>query len=279
MHTPVFLSVVIDALNVRPGRRYIDGTGGEGGHTRAILEKGGSVLVLDWDDTQCARLQSRFGEEARVVCANYADIEHVAHEHDLVPVDGVVLDLGLSMRQLSDSGRGFSYKKKHEPLDMRISPHVDRTATDVVTHYSFDELYETFARYSEELNSRRIVETIVESRRVKPIHTVGKLCTVIDTVLGYDVRLAERERTYARIFQALRIEVNDEYGNIRNGMSGAMNILVPGGKLVILTFHSLEDRIVKQYARKHRWHIEKREINKYERASFERSAMIRVITK
>ncbi len=273
MHHPVLLQAVLDNLNVKPGGKYIDATLGEGGYTLAILERGGKVLAIDWDHQQIenfklqiANLKPNANFKFLILKqGNFSQIESIAKESGFYPVDGIVFDLGLSMRQIGESGRGFSFKKIHEPLDMRIDINEEETAADMVNGLNKEGLYELFASYSEDLNSRIIAEKIVESRIGRRIKTVGDLIVVIDKAIG-----RKDQGTYRRIFQALRIAVNHELHNLRQGLLGAMNLIGAEGRIVVVTFHSLEDRIVKKFGG---GHLIKGDRN----LQFERSAKLRVI--
>lgn len=277
MHTPVLLKESIEALQVREGGKYVDGTYGLGGHSRAIAEAGGMVLALDWDQ-ESVKKQNGVLEESGVkkillVHANYADIERVVQEHSWTPCQGVILDLGLSMDQIRTSGRGFSYEARDEPLDMRIDQDLQETAADIVNSYTVDELYDIFTKYAEELNSRPISEALYSARRIKKLETVGDVLDAIETV-------TKSTSTKARIFQALRIVVNNEYDNIRRGMQGAYNVLEKGGRVAIITFHPGEDRLVKIIARQLGIKFDnKKPITSSSGMKFERSAKLRVITK
>ena len=277
MHTPVLLKEVIESLNIKPGGRYIDATLGEGGHAFEIAKKGGIVLGIDQDENQLSNLISNVKGQmsnVRLVRGNFADIEEIARSNGFFPVEGVLFDLGLSMRQLEKSGKGFSYKNQEEPLDMRIGD-VDRTAEDLINSLGADELYEIFAGNAEEINSRAISEAIARRRRIRPIRAVGDLTAIIKKTIG-----RRDEKAFRRIFQALRIEVNHEFENLRKGMRGAYNILKNKGRMVIITFHSLEDRIVKNTVRENRWETRRIRTADFSRANrFERSAVLRVIIK
>jgi 16S rRNA (cytosine1402-N4)-methyltransferase len=284
MHTPVLLEQAINALHIKQGGRYIDATAGEAGHTSQILALGGEVLALDWDEEQVKNLKLKIkNSHVTFVCSSFAAIEEVAKQHDFDQVDGVLFDFGLSMKQLSQSGRGFSFKQLNDPLDMRISTNTQQTAQQLIISLSEDALYEIFAGYSEELDSRAIAQSIVSARRIKDIATVKDLKEVIDKALAQcTLRHTHMlEKSYIRIFQALRIAVNDEFTQIEKGLTGAVNILKPGGRIVAITFHSLEDRVVKQFARRRQdlKLIEEKVPKKYERAKFEKSASLRVIEK
>ncbi|NTU46729.1 16S rRNA (cytosine(1402)-N(4))-methyltransferase RsmH [Candidatus Roizmanbacteria bacterium] len=271
IHTPVFLEQAINVLQVTEGGLYIDATTGEGGHTRQILARGGRVLALDWDSAQYQKLVNQFAGTAQVqvVLSNFSTIEKVAQENQFGLVDGVLFDFGLSMEQIARSGRGFSFKANAEPLDMRIHEGEGTTAADIVNSYSLEDLYTMFAKNSEDVHAHDVAENIVRSRRLNHIHTVGDLKQAMGQV-----------GSFARIFQALRIEVNHEFENIREGLAGAWNLLKPEGRIVVITFHSLEDRMVKQFAKEKGCAVQKVKPADFGvKKSFERSAMLRIIVK
>ncbi len=275
MHHPVLLQAVLDNLNIKKNGKYIDATLGEGGYSLAILERGGKVLAIDWDSQQIenfkfqiSNLKSNPNFKFLILKqGNFSQIESIAKNSDFCPVDGIVFDLGLSMRQIAESGRGFSYKKVHEDLDMRIDINDEETAADLLNSLNNQGLYELFASYSEELKSQIIADKIVDRRIKKRITTVGDLLKVIDYAVGF-----RDENVYRRIFQALRIAVNREFENLRLGLAGAMSVLKPGGLIAVVTFHSREDRIVKQFGHS-------KMIKTGRRARYERSAKLRIITK
>jgi 16S rRNA (cytosine1402-N4)-methyltransferase len=280
MHTPVLLNEVVEALDVHPGGVYIDGTLGEGGHTMAIAERGGKVLAIDWDDSQVKSQKSKVKNfDVTFTQGNYAEILRIANENGFKEVDGIVFDFGLSMRQLSESKRGFSYKNPDEPLDMRIGDDQMPTAADIINTFTEEQLYDVFARYSEELHSRELSEYIVRARTIKNFETVGDLLKVIDAVIS-DCQASHGHKAdaiYAQIFQALRVCVNSEYDNIRAGLSGALSLLKLNGNLAVITFHSGEDRIVKQFARENS--LKMTVVKGSWEKKFERSAILRVIGK
>lgn len=274
MHTPVLLEESIKALNVRPGGRYIDATYGQGGHSRAIAQAGGLVLGIDWDQGNVANSTER-GTPVNIslVHGNYANIKKIAQENNWIPCQGIIFDLGLSMDQIRSSQRGFSYEARSEPLDMRIDVSLSTTAADIINSSSEQELYDIFTKNAEEINSRSIAHAIYLARRLTKIRTVGEL---IDTISN----ATKDRKAVARIFQALRVEVNDEFNNIRQGLSGGYDILAEDGRIVIITFHQSEDRIVKQYARENRMKmLTSKPIKSSTHASFERSAHLRIIQK
>jgi 16S rRNA (cytosine1402-N4)-methyltransferase len=278
MHTPVLLEEAIKALEVSEGKKYIDATFGEGGHSRRILDGGGEVLGIEWDDekfkvqSSClAGRQAKFKvfRNLKLVLGNFRDVEKIAKRNNFYPVDGVLFDLGLSMEQIEKSGRGFSYKKTNEPLDMRISRELDRTAADIVNSLSARQLYEIFASNSEEISSWAIAQAIVSARGLTKIETVGDLVTII----------GGNESILRRIFQALRIEVNREFDNLEKGLRGAVRILKEKGRVVVITFHPLEDRIVKQFVVNNKlMSLTRKPIVAKNGKSFERSAKMRVFT-
>lgn len=268
MHTPVLLQQAIESLNVVPDGQYIDATFGEGGYSSEIVKKGGKVLGIDLDISQILNHKSQI-PNLKLVQGNFADIEKIALENEFNPVDGVVFDLGLSMGQLDNLGRGLSYRKQDEPLDMRLDMSNPTGAKDLIKSLTVDKLYDTLAKNSEELKSKEIAIEIKARRRME---TVGDLIRAIDRAVGYT-----SSSVYARIFQALRIAVNNEFENLKSGLKGTLSITKPGGRIVIITFHSLEDRIVKNFARENNLKfLEKKPVRGVQ--SFERSAKLRTIT-
>lgn len=280
MHTPVLLEEVLRNLQIVRGGKYIDTTAGEGGFVSRIIELGGLVLALDWDKSQIKSLKEQFGQsiqDKRLIleCANFAKVQEVAQKHNFLSADGVIFDLGLSMKQIAQSGRGFSYKKLEEPLDMRINEELELTAGEIVNNFSETELYEIFAHHSEEIYSRAIAQSILSTRQMKPINTVGDLIVSIAKAIG-----KKDTSTYARIFQALRIEVNHEFDNIKLGLRGAIAILKNQGRVAVITFHSVEDRIVKRYIQEQNLHLVNNKVIKGDsKIRYSRSAKLRIIEK
>ncbi len=275
MHTPVLLEQVIDALEIKKDGLYVDATFGEGGYSHAILDKGGKVLGIDWDLEQIQNPKSEIQKfrNLKLVEGNFANIEKIAKENNFFPVDGVVFDLGLSMRQISQLGRGFSFKKLNEPLDMRMSLETEITAKYLLNHLSESELFDVFARNSEEINSQKIAHEIIIKRQFKKLEIVGNLTNCIDKAIG-----EQDNNAYKRIFQALRIEVNQEFDNLKKGLTGSVKIIKSDGKIAVVTFHSLEDRIVKNFSKTQGIKLlnKKPIINKLGK-SFERSAKLRIL--
>lgn len=279
MHSPVLLQEVVENLDIRPGSLYIDATAGEGGHLLEILKRGGRVMAIDIDDDQIEELKKRFKayidrRELFALRANFSSIEKLAKENNFYPVNGILIDLGLSYRQISSSGKGFSYRRVNEKLDMRLDKKVKKNAEEIVNSFTKDQLYELFAKYSEDINSRSIAEGIVRARTVKRIETVGDLLEVIKKVLN-----KKDIKTEARIFQALRIKVNNEMENLKKALLQSSNILIKGGRLLVISFHSLEDRIVKSFVKNTDYFMPNLLIKGNQTLSYERSAKLRVLIK
>ncbi len=277
-HTPVLLQKVIAGLNIHPGGQYIDATFGEGGYTQAILDSGGSVLALDCDPQQIelASKKLKTNHRLKLVVGNFADIVSIATVNHHPQVDGIVFDLGLSMRQLFESKRGLSYQQTGERLDMRLDPTKGDSAEQLINRLTREELYQLFMKNAEEVNARVIAQTIIQERQKRKISTSADLVASIEIGLGrYD------EKVIARIFQAVRIAVNNEFDNLRQGIKGAYSLLRDKGRIVIVTFHSLEDRIVKRLIKEQSWRqINLKKAFRHERLRrFERSAKMRVIEK
>lgn len=247
-HLAVLYQEVLEALQVVPHGRYIDGTLGAGGHTRGILNQGGHVLAFDWDPEAIsyARDQlAQFGDQVTFVNASLADMAAQAPAHGFAPgtVDGILFDLGLSSRQLDDPQRGFAFRFD-APLDMRFDPRMTHTAADLVNTLPETALADIFWRYGDEKQSRRIARAIVAHR---PIHTTTALADLVaDTI---PVRGRQKIHPATRVFQALRIAVNGELDALEKGLGAAISLLKPGGRLAVISFHSLEDRLVKNVMR------------------------------
>lgn len=240
----------IELLAPQAGGRYLDGTVGAGGHAEAILERcapDGRLLGID-ADPEALRLAAdrlaRFGARVVLVHGNFRDLALIARERGFVPLDGVLLDLGLSSMALERSGRGFSFQRD-EPLDMRFDPSGGPTAADLVNWCSEDELVRILREYGEEPAAHRIAGQIIARR---PLNRTSDLVAAVEAALGRRAA-ASRIHPATRTFQALRIAVNDELGALRAALAGAVEVLRPGGRLVVISFHSLEDRIVKQFIR------------------------------
>lgn len=251
-HRPVLLREAVEALRPRPGGRYLDGTFGGGSHTLAILEASapdGIVLALDADPEAIARgerlsKERGLGDRLRLVQANFARLAEVAQESGLAPLDGVLLDLGLSSFQLAAPERGFAFRLRG-PLDMRFDPTRGEPAATLVNALPEDELASLIWRYGEEPKARRIAAAIVNERAREPIMTTTRLAEVVSKAVGG--RRGGKIHPATKTFQALRIATNDELGALERALDGAVEVLAPGGRLAVISFHSLEDRIVKRF--------------------------------
>lgn len=244
LHLPVLYEQVLAGLNVATGGLYIDGTVGAGGHAAGILcasAPDGHLLGLDRDPNALEISRRRlgsFGERVVLVHDRFARMKAIADGLGLGPADGVLLDLGVSSMQLASPERGFAFQLKG-PLDMRMDPGLPRTAADLVNELSEHELADVIYRYGEEPAARRIARAVVAAR---PLQTTSELAELV-------ARVVPRTKIHpaTRTFQALRIAVNDELEQLEEGLAAAVAALKPGGRLAVITFHSLEDRIVKQF--------------------------------
>lgn len=251
-HTTVLLTEAIAAIQPRPGGVYVDGTFGGGGHTRALLagcEPDGVVIALDADPDAIERALAMKDalwdrNRLRIGHRNFAAMRDVAVAEGFERVDGVLLDLGLSSFQLDHAARGFSIRLDG-PLDMRFDTTQGPTAAELVNQLSESELVEMFWRNGEEPRSRQVAAAIVAGRGASPIETTRQLAAVALPALG--ARRSARQSELAQVFQALRIAVNDEFASLRLALDAAVDLLRPGGRLVVISFHSLEDRIVKRF--------------------------------
>ncbi len=246
-HVPVLLSEMLAALAPRDGETYIDGTFGAGGHTRAILEAANCrvvAVVRDADALEAGRSLAReFGSRLILAPGRFGDLDEIARASDAPVVNGVLLDVGVSSMQLDEAGRGFSFQVDG-PLDMRMSRE-GPTAAEIVNTTDERALAGIFYEYGEERRSRAIARAIAEARRERPFTRTSELAGLVSRVLGR--RWNERQHPATRTFQALRIFVNDELGELARGLAAAERCLAPGGRLVVITFHSLEDRIAKRF--------------------------------
>ena len=249
-HTSVLLEESIDNLHIRPDGIYVDGTLGGGGHSSAICEKlsaDGLLIGIDRDRDALSAAEERLRTypcRKELVQSNYAEIKQVLRELDIEAVDGAILDLGVSSFQLDNADRGFSYMQD-SPLDMRMDQDAPFSAYDVVNGYDQAELTRIISSYGEERWASRIAAFIVKARREKPLTTTGQLVEVIKAAIPAKAR-REGPHPAKRTFQAIRIEVNDELGQLQRAMEEFCDVLRPGGRLCVISFHSLEDRIVKE---------------------------------
>ncbi|MEW6422451.1 MAG: 16S rRNA (cytosine(1402)-N(4))-methyltransferase RsmH [Deinococcota bacterium] len=243
-HTPVLAAEVVQALAPAPGRVIVDGTLGGAGHTRLLLEAGVSVIGIDQDPYALNRAREAQLPRLTVLEGNYRDMRELLNGIGVTQVDGVLLDIGVSSFQLDDAARGFSYHAD-APLDMRMAQSGE-SAADVVNGYEEEELAAIIYEYGEERHSRRIARAIVQARERAAIQSTLQLAEIVKRAYpGFSKGIHPARRT----FQALRIHVNDELGALRAGLQAAEGLLVPGGRLAVIAFHSLEDRIVKRFLR------------------------------
>jgi 16S rRNA (cytosine1402-N4)-methyltransferase len=252
-HQPVLLRETLGLLVPAPGKLAVDGTLGGGGHTEAFLEAGADVIALDCDPEAVAFAKSRlarFGERVRIVHSNYAALEEALDKLDVSLVDIGLLDIGVSSHQIDEGARGFSFLKDG-PLDMRMDPRLPLTAGEIVNHGEEHELARIFHEYGEEKNSRRFASRIVHRRKVRPFESTLDLAEFIQGMAPHHHRI----HPATRVFQALRIAVNRELDVLTEGLEAFARRLRSGGRLGVITFHSLEDRIVKNFfkARSAQW--------------------------
>lgn len=245
-HRPVLLDEVVESLNLAPGRSVVDGTFGAGGYSRAFLSAGANVIAIDRDPSAArfaAPLKTEFPDRFHLVQGRFSDLEQHLEVCGLKACEGIALDLGVSSMQLDEAERGFSFLRDG-PLDMRMAS-AGRTAADLVNEDEPAELARIFWTYGEERASRHIANVIVRRRAAQPFTRTLDLAETIEKALGGRRGAATHPAT--RVFQALRIAVNDELGELEAGLDAAERALVPGGRLAVVTFHSLEDRIVKAF--------------------------------
>lgn len=243
-HTTVLLNETVESINVKKGGIYADLTLGGGGHTALILEKGGSVVGVDRDIIAIENARERFkGKNFTAVHSNFSDIKEIAKSLDIEKFDGIIADLGVSSPQLDDAERGFSYMQ-NAPLDMRMDRRENLTAREVVNTYSSEELFRVISTYGEERWASRIVNFIIEEREKASIETTFQLVDIIKAAIPLSAR-KDGPHPAKRTFQAIRIEVNGELKILESTIRDSVELLKKGGRMGIITFHSLEDRIVK----------------------------------
>lgn len=253
-HEPVLRDAVVDALAVHAGGVYLDATYGRGGHSAAILERlqaRGSLVIVDRDPEAIAQARQRWNDQSNVVVrrANFSHTGDVVSELGLTGrIDGIVFDLGVSSPQLDTAERGFSFMRSG-PLDMRMDPDAGASAGEWLAHASVDAIARVLRDYGEEKLHRRIARAIVRAREVEPIATTDRLAEVVADAVPAAVAAGQRIHPATRTFQALRIHVNGELDALRAALQASPRILAPGGRLIVISFHSLEDRIVKRFMR------------------------------
>lgn len=248
-HFSVMLNECIDALNIKPDGIYVDCTAGGGGHSEEILKKldTGKLISIDQDDEALETCRNKFlkySDRSILVKSNFSELDRILNELKIVHIDGVLMDLGVSSHQLDTPSRGFSYNSDAE-LDMRMDPRNPFSAYDVVNTYSEEDLKRIIYDYGEERFAPLIARRIVYEREKKPINTTLELSSIIKNAIPTPAAKKEAQHPAKRTFQAIRIEVNHELDVINPAIESAVSKLNEGGRIVIMTFHSLEDRLVK----------------------------------
>ena len=249
-HKSVLLEETIDSLMVKPDGIYVDGTLGGGGHASEVcrrLGEGGRLIGIDQDADAIRAASERlkpYGDHVTVVRSNYVNIAQILSDLGIEKVNGIYLDLGVSSYQLDTAERGFTYRDENAPLDMRMDQRNTKTAADIVNTYTESDLYRIIRDYGEDKFAKNIAKHIVKRREEKPIETAGELTEVIKAAIPMKVR-ATGGHPAKRTFQAIRIELNQELEVLKNSIDTMIDLVAQGGRLSIITFHSLEDRIVK----------------------------------
>ena len=253
VHIPVLQKEVLEYLNPKPNENFIDATIGNAGHTLTILERNipaGKVLGIDADpeiikNTKYSIQNTVYKNRVILVCDNFANLKEIVKQEKFKSVQGILFDLGMSSWHLEESGRGFSFLK-NESLDMRYNPRNPLTAARIVNYYSSQEIEKILKDYGEERFAKKIAQKIIEIRKIKPIETTSQLAEIVKSATPHWYH-RKKIHPATRTFQAIRIAVNDELNNLRKTLPQTIEILKPGGRLVVISFHSLEDRIIKNF--------------------------------
>lgn len=253
MHVPVLLRETVESLAVRPGGVYVDGTLGRAGHACAVLARAGNgatLVGIDRDEQalreSAERLKAVAGARVELVHGRHGDLAALVRERGIDEVDGILLDLGVSSPQLDEAGRGFSFRSDG-PLDMRMDRSRGLTAADLIATKDEDALAATFRTLGEEPQARRIARALVRAREKAPLVTTGQLADLVERTVGRH----GAHHPATRVFQALRMEVNDEVGELERALAGGLDLLKPGGRFAVITFESITDRIVKRFFAAH----------------------------
>jgi len=253
VHIPVLQKEVLEYLNPKPNENFIDATIGNAGHTLTILERNipaGKVLGIDADpeiikNTKYSIQNTVYKNRVILVCDNFANLKEIVKQEKFKSVQGILFDLGMSSWHLEESGRGFSFLK-NESLDMRYNPRNPLTAARIVNYYSSQEIEKILKDYGEERFAKKIAQKIIEIRKIKPIETTSQLAEIVKSATPHWYH-RKKIHPATRTFQAIRIAVNDELNNLERALPQTLEILKPGGRLVVISFHSLEDRIIKNF--------------------------------
>ena len=252
-HKPVLLAEALDALAIKADGIYLDGTFGRGGHAQEILNRlaeAGRLIAMDKDPEAIQIANQKFGHDKRfsIIHDSFANMRsHIEQENLLGKVDGILLDLGVSSPQLDDATRGFSFLQSG-PLDMRMNPEVGSDAAMWIKQASQQDMAEVFKKYGEERFAKRIAKAIVEARAQQPIVTTDRLAEIVKAA---NPAWEKHKHPATRVFQAIRIFINHELDDLQQGLEQSLDVLATNGRLVVISFHSLEDRIVKRFMRKH----------------------------
>jgi 16S rRNA (cytosine1402-N4)-methyltransferase len=244
-HNPVLLKTCIEGLNINPEGTYVDVTFGGGGHSKEILKHLTTGKLYAFDQDEDAQENKIEDNRFELIKQNFKYLKNFLRMYNALPVDGIIADLGVSSHQFDDAGRGFSIRFDESKLDMRMDASLKQTAADILNSYEEDNLSSIFKMYGDIKNAKRLAYLIVNARTEKKIETVLDLKTTIDSC----VKRGRENKYYAKVFQALRIEVNKELDALKELLMQCIDVLKPGGRLVVMSYHSLEDRLVKNIIR------------------------------